>query len=465
MLKIPYEFWIGARYSDLLRIVQLLLRITGLLWLLRVAARRIPFLRRRGLADWLESLHTAQLARRQRDGFVSFIAVSSMAGIGLGVAALIVVLSVMNGFQRDVRDRMLSVLPHIELYVPGATPERILDQWQTLADYGRQNPEVRGAAPFVAAQAMIVRGQALRGVQVRGIDPAEEDGVSDVGRQMVQGKLEALTPGGFGIVIGEELAEGLGVKPGDTLMMLAPQGSVSPAGFSPRMRQFTITGVFSSGHYEYDSSLVFVQVQDAARMFRDSGTSGVRLRIADMQRAPQVAAELGAILPQGIFASDWSRNNRTWFAAVQTEKRMMFLILALIVAVAAFNLLSSLVMAVKDKQSDIAILRTYGATPAEIARIFLVQGATIGVVGTLLGVLGGMAIAYNIDVIVPTIERILGVHFLPREIYFISALPSDPRSADIITIGVTSLVLSLLATLYPSWRASRLQPSQVLRYD
>ncbi|VFR18430.1 Lipoprotein releasing system transmembrane protein LolC [plant metagenome] len=465
MLKIPYEFWIGARYSDLLRIVQLLLRITGLLWLLRVAARRIPFLRRRGLADWLESLHTAQLARRQRDGFVSFIAVSSMAGIGLGVAALIVVLSVMNGFQRDVRDRMLSVLPHIELYVPGATPERILDQWQTLADYGRQNPEVRGAAPFVAAQAMIVRGQALRGVQVRGIDPAEEDGVSDVGRQMVQGKLEALTPGGFGIVIGEELAEGLGVKPGDTLMMLAPQGSVSPAGFSPRMRQFTITGVFSSGHYEYDSSLVFVQVQDAARMFRDSGTSGVRLRIADMQRAPQVAAELGAILPQGVFASDWSRNNRTWFAAVQTEKRMMFLILALIVAVAAFNLLSSLVMAVKDKQSDIAILRTYGATPAEIARIFLVQGATIGVVGTLLGVLGGMAIAYNIDVIVPTIERILGVHFLPREIYFISALPSDPRSADIITIGVTSLVLSLLATLYPSWRASRLQPSQVLRYD
>ncbi|SOE50516.1 lipoprotein-releasing ABC transporter permease subunit [Orrella dioscoreae] len=465
MLKIPYEFWIGARYSDLLRIVQLLLRITGLLWLLRVAARRIPFLRRRGLADWLESLHTAQLARRQRDGFVSFIAVSSMAGIGLGVAALIVVLSVMNGFQRDVRDRMLSVLPHIELYVPGATPERILDQWQTLADYGRQNPEVRGAAPFVAAQAMIVRGQALRGVQVRGIDPAEEDGVSDVGRQMVQGKLEALTPGGFGIVIGEELAEGLGVKPGDTLMMLAPQGSVSPAGFAPRMRQFTITGVFSSGHYEYDSSLVFVQVQDAARMFRDSGTSGVRLRIADMQRAPQVAAELGAILPQGVFASDWSRNNRTWFAAVQTEKRMMFLILALIVAVAAFNLLSSLVMAVKDKQSDIAILRTYGATPAEIARIFLVQGATIGVVGTLLGVLGGMAIAYNIDVIVPTIERILGVHFLPREIYFISALPSDPRSADIITIGVTSLVLSLLATLYPSWRASRLQPSQVLRYD
>ncbi|VFR49864.1 Lipoprotein releasing system transmembrane protein LolC [plant metagenome] len=465
MLKIPYEFWIGARYSDLLRIVQLLLRITGLLWLLRVAARRIPFLRRRGLADWLESLHTAQLARRQRDGFVSFIAVSSMAGIGLGVAALIVVLSVMNGFQRDVRDRMLSVLPHIELYVPGATPERILDQWQTLADYGRQNPEVRGAAPFVAAQGMIVRGQALRGVQVRGIDPTEEDGVSDVGRQMVQGKLEALTPGSFGIVIGEELAEGLGVKPGDTLMMLAPQGSVSPAGFSPRMRQFTITGVFSSGHYEYDSSLVFVQVQDAARMFRDSGTSGVRLRIADMQRAPQVAAELGAILPQGVFASDWSRNNRTWFAAVQTEKRMMFLILALIVAVAAFNLLSSLVMAVKDKQSDIAILRTYGATPAEIARIFLVQGATIGVVGTLLGVLGGMAIAYNIDVIVPTIERILGVHFLPREIYFISALPSDPRSADIITIGVTSLVLSLLATLYPSWRASRLQPSQVLRYD
>ena len=426
MLKIPYELWIGARYAGLARIRQ-----------------------RRG----------------RRDRFISFIAASSMAGIALGVAALIVVLSVMNGFQKEVRDRMLSVLPHIELYLPGASPERVLEQWQQFATAAERNPEVKAGAPFVAAQGMLVRGQALRGVQVRGIDPATEGNVSDLPRQMVSGKLTDLKPGGFGVVLGNELADGMGVKVGDTLLMMAPQGSISPAGVAPRMRQFTVVGVFSSGHYEYDSSLAFVDNEDAARVFRESGTAGVRLRIADMQKAPEVAAELRNVLPPYVMASDWSRNNRTWFAAVQTEKRMMFLILALIVAVAAFNLLSSLVMAVKDKQSDIAILRTLGAGPGEVARIFLVQGALIGVIGTLLGVAGGIAIAYNVDVIVPFIERMLGVHFLPREIYFISALPSDPQVGDIVTIGVTSLVLSLLATLYPSWRASRLQPAQVLRHD
>nr|WP_236841050.1 lipoprotein-releasing ABC transporter permease subunit [Bordetella avium] len=401
----------------------------------------------------------------RRDRFISFIAASSMAGIALGVAALIVVLSVMNGFQKEVRDRMLSVLPHIELYIPGALPERVLDQWQQFGDAARKNPEVIGEAPFVAAGAMLVRGQSLHAVQVRGIDPALEGKVSDLPKQMVTDKLSDLKPGGFGVVLGNELADNMGVKTGDTLLMLAPQGSISPAGFAPRMRQFTVVGTFSSGHYEYDSSLAFIDDEDAAKVFRDSGTAGVRLRVADMQRAPEVAAELTRVLPPYVMASDWSRNNRTWFAAVQTEKRMMFLILALIVAVAAFNLLSSLVMAVKDKQSDIAILRTLGAGPGEVARIFLVQGALIGVIGTVLGVAGGMLIAWNVDVIVPFIEGLFGVHFLPREVYFISALPSDPQMADIVTIGVTSLVLSLLATLYPSWRASRLQPAQVLRHD
>jgi lipoprotein-releasing system permease protein len=426
VLKIPYEFWIGARYAGMSRIR-----------------------RRRG----------------RRDGFISFIAASSMAGIALGVAALIVVLSVMNGFQKEVRDRMLSVLPHIELYVPGASPDNALTHWQELAATARGNPEVLAAAPFVAAQGMLVRGQALRGVQVRGIDPATETHVSDIAGQMVDGQLTDLKPGGFGVVLGRDLASDLGVVRGDTLLMLAPQGSISPAGFAPRMRQFTVVGIFSSGHYEYDSSLAFIDTEDAARVFRDSGTGGVRLRIKDMQEAPQVAAQLQKILPRSVMASDWSRNNRTWFAAVQTEKRMMFLILALIVAVAAFNLLSSLVMAVKDKQSDIAILRTLGAGPGEVARIFLIQGALIGIVGTLVGVLGGTIIAYNIDVIVPFIEGLFGVQFLPRQVYFISELPSDPQSADILIIGVTSLVLSLLATLYPSWRASRLQPAQVLRHD
>jgi lipoprotein-releasing system permease protein len=266
-------------------------------------------------------------------------------------------------------------------------------------------------------------------------------------------------------VVGQTLADMLNLTVGDSVMLLAPQGSVSPAGFTPRLRQFTIVGIYRSGHFEYDSSLVFAQAQDAARLFRDTGTAGVRLRVADMHQAPEVALQLSTTLPRGVFAADWSRNNRTWFAAVQTEKRMMFLILTLIVAVAAFNLLSSQVMAVKDKQSDIAILRSLGATPGAIARIFLIQGALIGIVGTFLGVTGGALLAYNIDTLVPAIERLFGIQFLPQEIYFISSLPSDPRVSDITVIAVTSLLMSLLATLYPSWRASRLEPAQVLRHD
>lgn len=388
-----------------------------------------------------------------------------MAGIALGVAALIIVLSVMNGFQKEVRDRMLSVLPHIELFSASGPRGGALADWQNLTTQARTNPSVLAGAPYVAAQAMLARDQVLRGVQVRGIDPIAERDVSDIAGAMKQGRLDALQPGSYGVVLGKALADGLGVRLGDPVLMLAPQGSVTPAGFTPRMRQFTLVGIFEVGHYEYDASLAFVNVDDAARLFRDSGVGGVRLRIADMQQAPQVAYQLSQTLPPGIVASDWSRNNRTWFAAVQTEKRMMFLILTLIVAVAAFNLLSSLVMAVNDKQSDIAILRTLGASPGEVARIFVVQGALIGVIGTIVGVGGGMLVAYNIDVIVPFIERLVGVQFLPKDIYLITELPSDPRSADIITIGVTSLVLSFLATLYPSWRASRLQPAEVLRHD
>jgi lipoprotein-releasing system permease protein len=329
----------------------------------------------------------------------------------------------------------------------------------------KKSPSVLAGAPFVSAQGMVMRGQELRGVQVRGIDPATEKEVSAVGSQMVRGRLIDLRAGEFGIVLGQDLADALNVRIGQTIMMLAPSANISPAGFSPRMRQFTLVGTFRSGHYEYDSSLAFVDVTDAAKLFRDSAMAGVRLRVNDMYRAPQIAQELVPLLPTTVAVADWSRNNRTWFAAVQTEKRMMFLILALIVAVAAFNLLSSLVMAVKDKQSDIAILRSFGSTPGEIARIFLVQGALIGVIGTLLGVVGGSAIALNIDVIVPAIERMVGAQFLPREIYFISTLPSDPRLSDITSIGITSLIMSLLATLYPSWRASRLQPAEVLRHD
>ncbi len=426
MLKLPYELWIGARYAG---------------------------------------MSSLRGRKGRRDRFVSFVAATSMAGIALGVAALIVVLSVMNGFQKEVRDRMLSVLPHVEIYVAGGDPERIVSQWNEIGAAALKSPSVLAAAPFVSAQGMLMRGQELRGVQVRGIDPATEKNVSDISQQMVSGKLTDLKAGGFGIVLGQELADLLGLRQGDPVMMLAPQANIGPAGFTPRMRQFTLVGTFRSGHYEYDTTLAFVDVTDAAKLFRDNAAAGVRLRVNDMSRAPQIAQSLLGLLPPNVMVSDWSRNNRTWFAAVQTEKRMMFLILALIVAVAAFNLLSSLVMAVKDKQSDIAILRSFGSTPGEIARIFLVQGALIGVVGTLLGVTGGMAIAYNIDVIVPAIEKMIGAQFLPREVYFISSLPSDPRLEDIISIGVTSLIMSLVATLYPSWRASRLQPAQVLRHD
>lgn len=282
---------------------------------------------------------------------------------------------------------------------------------------------------------------------------------------MVSGSLERLAPGSYGIVLGQNLANALGVGAGDPVLLMAPQGTVSPAGFSPRMRQFTVVGIFSSGHYEYDSGLAFVNVDDAARLFRDSAGAGVRLRIRNMLDAPQVAVELARMLPSGLRVADWSLNNRTWFAAVQTEKRMMFLILALIVAVAAFNLLSSLVMAVNDKQSDIAILRTLGASPSSVARIFVIQGALIGLIGTAVGVAFGTLVAFNVNAIVTFIENLFGVQFLPPQIYFITQMPSDPRLSDIATIAITSFVLSLTATLYPSWRASRLQPAQVLRHD
>ncbi len=421
-----YEFWVGVRYAGLGR------------------------MRRKAGSG---------------DRFVSFIASSSMVGIALGVAALIVVLSVVNGFQTQVRDKMLSVLPHIELFLRNNAQHQALEHWPMIAKQAKEQPHVLGAAPFVSAQAMILRGNHLRGVQVRGIDPDFEHEVSDLPAQMLDDGLMRLQPNSYGIVLGAQLAHALGVRQGDRLMLLAPQGAVSPAGFSPRMRQFTVVGIYSSGHYEYDSSLVFINVDDAARLFRDNAQSGLRLRIDNMHEAPHQAAVLGHKLSTYGVLRDWTQNNRTWFAAVQTEKRMLFLILLLIVTVAAFNLLSSLVMTVKDKQSDIAILRSLGATPRSIAWIFLIQGAIIGVIGTGLGVLFGTLLAFNIETVVPWIEGILGIHFLDPQVYFISTLPSNPQWADILFIAVVALCLSLLATLYPSWRASRLQPAQVLRYD
>ncbi|MDF3832609.1 lipoprotein-releasing ABC transporter permease subunit [Cupriavidus basilensis] len=398
--------------------------------------------------------------RASRNAFISFISMISVAGIALGVAALIVVLSVMNGFQKEVRDRMLSVLSHIEVVGPGALPD-----WQKTAAEAMRNQEVIGAAPYVAAQAMLMREDVVRGVLLRGVEPSEEPKVSDIGKQFRSGAMERLLPGEFGIALGNELASAMGVQVGDKVTLVLPQGAAMAAGSTPQFKQLTVVGVFSAGHFEFDNTLALINIEDAEAMFHLTGPTGVRLKLADMQRAPQVADALAGTLTGELYLRDWTRQNRNWFASVQTQKRMMFVILTLIVAVAAFNLVSTLVMTVTDKQADIAILRTMGAQPGSITRIFIVQGVAIGFIGTLAGVAGGALIACNIDVIVPFIERLLHVQFLPRDIYFISELPSDPRVNDIATISIISFVLATLATLYPSWRAARVNPAEALRYE
>lgn len=397
----------------------------------------------------------------RRNGFISFISGVSMLGIALGVAALIIVLSVMNGFQKEVRDRMLGVVSHIEIFGPGGG---VLEDLQRTMTEARRHPQVVGAAPFVSAQALVARGEDMRGAIVRGIDPAHEHEVTDLAAGM-RPVLQRLVPGEFGVVLGAELARQLGVREGDPLTLIAPSGQVTPAGVVPRLKQMKVVGTFDSGHFEYDSGLVLLHQEDAQRIFRLEGPTGIRLKLRDLNQAREVAAELGRTLTGEFLIRDWTRQNRTWFAAVQVEKRMMFIILTLIVAVAAFNLVSTLVMTVTDKRADIAILRTLGASPSSIMGIFVVQGATVGVIGTLGGLLLGLGIAMNIDVIVPALEQALNASFLPKDIYLISKMPSDPRSDDIVPIALISLGLAFVATIYPSWRASRVNPAEALRYE
>jgi lipoprotein-releasing system permease protein len=398
----------------------------------------------------------------RRNGFISFISGVSMLGIALGVAALIIVLSVMNGFQKEVRDRMLAVLSHVEVFAPGGAA--IPDLPKTLAEI-RRHPEVVGVAPFIGAQGLIARGEDMKGSIVRGIDPALESSVTDLGAQLSANVLPRLQPGAFGIVLGGELARSLGVREGDTVTLIAPSGQVTPAGVVPRIKQMTVVGLFDSGHYEYDSALALIHQDDAARIFRLEGPTGVRIKLRDLQEARLVAAQLANMLSGDLLVRDWTRQNRTWFAAVQLEKRMMFIILTLIVAVAAFNLVSTLVMTVTDKRADIAILRTLGASPRSIMGIFVVQGAMVGVIGTLSGLALGLLVAFHIDTLVPALERLVGARFLPQDIYLISRMPSDPQSGDILPIALISLVLAFVATLYPSWRASRVNPAEALRYE
>ncbi|MDR2851875.1 MAG: ABC transporter permease [Burkholderiaceae bacterium] len=460
----------------------------------------------------------------RRNGFISFISSISMLGITLGVATLIIVLSVMNGFQKEVRDRMLSVIPHIEIFSPDG---QALDGIGLITQTVLQNPQVVAATPFIATQALLANGENMKGALVRGIDPKLEPNVTRVLAGKQGAALAHLQAGEFGIVLGSDLARSLYVGPGDKITLIAPGGQVTPAGVLPRLKQFTVVGLFNSGHYEYDSTLAMIHMQDAQRMFRLGGPTGIQLRLKDQHQAPEVADQLAATLiplwlkslpqepyvvqrlseilqffelPQapdmagqittilkflhqgpkatGQFAAmlpeqfgvgfnirDWTRQNPTWFAAVQVEKRMMFIILSLIIAIAAFNLVSTLVMTVIDKRADIAILRTLGASPGSVMSIFVVQGALVGVIGTFGGLLLGLLVAYNIDVIVPALEHLLHTTFLPKDIYLISRMPSDPQRSDIVPITLISLLLAFVATLYPSWRASRVNPAEALRYE
>ena len=397
---------------------------------------------------------------QKRDGFLSFISTLSMVGIALGVASLIIVLSVMNGFQKEVRDKMLSVLSHVEIRAPNG-----MENWQEMTTFLLKQKHVIGVAPIVHSQGLIVRNGTMRGIELRGIDPAQENSVSDIPKQISDGAISQIQPGSFNIALGIELALNLGVQKGDKISVMVPQGDLTPAGVLPRQKSFNVVGLIDSGHFEYDSSLAVIHWQDAGALTQNRNPTGLRIKLDNMYIAPMIASDLNGALPPGMMAVDWSMQNRTWFAAVKTEKRMMFIILAMIIAVAAFNLVSTLVMTVTDKQADIAILRNMGASAKMIQKIFFVQGLAIGILGSVLGVLLGVLVAANIDVIVPTIEGIFGVHFLPKDIYFINELPSDVHLEDVVKVGGMAFILSLLATLYPSYRAAKVKPAEALRYE
>ena len=399
---------------------------------------------------------------RRRNRFIGINSLVSMIGIMVGVWALIVVLSVMNGFQKEVRTRILGVASHVQITSIGNR----LHDWQSIAKIAAKHPRVLATAPFVQAQAMLAAGPAVRGALVRGILPDQEEKVADLGDKMKMGSLDALKPGEFGVVLGIDLARSLQVLPGDKVAFVAPQGLVTPAGVIPRLKQFTVVGVFEAGISDADAALALVNLQDAQTLYQlGTDVTGVRLKLDDIFAARQVARELLTDLPQDTYATDWTRTHGNFFRAVEIEKRMMFIILTLIILVAAINIISTLVVAVTDRQADIAILRTLGARPGSVMQVFIVMGMVIGVVGTLLGVVTGIITAVNIDVIVPAIENALSIKFLSKDVYLIPELPSDLQWGDVIAISAMGLGLSFLATLYPSWRASRLNPAEALRYE
>ncbi len=399
---------------------------------------------------------------KRRNHFISFISFSSMLGIALGVTALITVLSVMNGFEKELRSRILGVASHITVTGPG---ERLQD-WPAVAKQVQQNRSVIGRAPYIMGQGMVARGKAVSGVLVRGIMPTEEPQVSDLDKNMIVGRLNDLRAHEFGIVLGRELAWKLDANVGTQVSLIVPQGQMTPAGLLPRLRRFTVVGIFEVGMFEYDSGLVLVHMEDAAKLYQmGDEVTGLRLKLNDIYSAPAVSHQLETTLDADYRVRDWSREHANFFRALKIEKTVMFVILLLIVAVAAFNIISTLVMVVTDKRSDIAILRTLGVSPASVMGIFMVQGSVIGVIGTLIGVIGGVALALNVEVVVPFLERLFNTTFLAADVYYISELPSDMRWTDVIHIAGVSLGMSLLATIYPAWRAAQTQPAEALRYE
>lgn len=399
---------------------------------------------------------------KRRTHFISFISLTSMLGIALGVTALITVLSVMNGFEHELRERILGMASHATVTTYGGR----LEDWQSVEQLVQKHDEVIAAAPYVRGESMLSAGKQVSGAIIRGILPAAEGTVSDVVTHVRDGSIRHLRPGDYGIILGSELAYALGVGLGDSVTVVSPRVMVGPVGVLPRLRRFTVVGVFEVGMYEYDRGVALVHMDDAATLFQlGDDVTGVRLKLGDLFRAPAVAAELGRQFGGDYLVKDWTRQHANFFRAVKTEKRVMFIILMLIVAVAAFNIVSTLVMVVAEKRSDIAILRTLGASPRTIMMVFVIQGAIIGVFGTLLGVAGGVALALNIETLVPAIEALFNVQFLAPDVYYISEVPSELHWDDVGVMTAVALALSLLATLYPAWRAARTHPVEALRYE
>lgn len=398
---------------------------------------------------------------RSKNRFVSFISLMSVAGIALAVAVLIAVLSAMNGFEYEVRERILGVLGHATI----TGLEGRIEDWAGLQRAAGAYPGTVASAPFIQGQAMAVGAATVRGVEVRGIDPGQELATVALDRLMREGSLAQLRPGGYGLVIGQALAELLQVRAGDSVVMLVPEGIATPAGVVPRMRRFQVQGVFNAGMYEYDRGLVFMHIADAGRLFRMGGAvSGVRVAFRDPAQAPAGVVGVARAFGGGVYVSDWTREHVNFFRSIQLTKSIMFVILLMVVAVAAFNIVSTLVMVVREKRGEIAILRTLGAAPAGIVGIFMAQGAMIGVAGTAIGVLLGVTIAGNLDVIVGLVERGLGIKFLAPDIYFISDFPTRLEGSDVAVIAAIALALALSSTLYPAWRGAALPPAEALRH-